>query len=347
MINPEYSLQHLADYLAAELQGDPDYVIHAIATLQSAKSRDLSFIANSKYQKYLSETKAGAVIISPAERSLFSGNALIVDDPYLAYAKVTHLFAKGFSSQTTNRAPSAVIAHSASIAESATIAAGVVIGERVVIADNACIGANTVIGDDCCVGSASVLAANVTLYSDVQLGDGCLVHSGAVLGADGFGFANDCGRWEKIAQLGGVRIGSRVEIGACTTIDRGALEDTVISDGVILDNQIQIAHNVFLGENSAIAGCTAVAGSTKIGARCTIAGACGITGHLDIAADTHITAMSLITKSITEPGVYSSGTGMLPHKKWKKNVVRFRQLDELARRIKTVEEQITEIKKGT
>lgn len=347
MINREYSLQFIADFLSAELQGDPDYVIHAVATLQCAKSKDLSFIANSKYQKYLSGTAAGAVIISPVERSVYSGNALIVDNPYLAYAKVTHLFSREMSSQTHLIDLSAVVASSASIAESVAVSAGVVIGERVVIGDNANIGANTVIGDDCVIGPETVLAANVTLYSDVQLGKNCLVHSGAVLGADGFGFANDRGVWEKIAQLGGVRIGDRVEIGACTTIDRGALENTVISDGVILDNQIQIAHNVFLGENSAIAGCTAVAGSTKIGARCTIAGACGITGHLDIAPDTHITAMSLITKSITEPGVYSSGTGMLPHKKWKKNVVRFRQLDELARRIKTVEEQITEIKKGT
>ncbi|WP_415892572.1 UDP-3-O-(3-hydroxymyristoyl)glucosamine N-acyltransferase [Neptuniibacter sp. PT8_73] len=339
----EYTLKQLADFLSAELHGDGDFKVAALATLEQAGSSDLSFIANSKYQKYLSDTQAGAVLMTPADQGLFKGNALVIDNPYLAYARVSQLFVPS-SSSLKGIAASANIAESARIAKTASIAHGVVVGEHSVVGDGVVIGPNSVVGDDCVIGAESVINANVTLYTDVHIGENCLIHSGAVLGADGFGFANEAGSWVKIAQLGGVRVGNNVEIGAGTTVDRGALEHTIISDGVILDNQIQIAHNVTIGEKSAIAGCTAIAGSTKIGAGCTIAGACGITGHLNIAAGSHITAMSLVTKSITEPGVYSSGTGMLPHKKWKKNVVRFRQLDDLARRLKSVEDKITEIK---
>jgi len=343
MSSNEYTLQQLADFLSAELHGDGNFKVAAVATLEKAGSSDLSFIANSKYQKYLSDTQAGAVLMAPADQVLYEGNALVIDNPYLAYARVSQLFVPS-SESLKGIASSAVIAKSAEIAKTASIAHGVVIGERSVVGEGVVVGPNTVVGDDCLIGAESVLKANVTLYTDVQVGKNCLIHSGAVLGADGFGFANEKGDWVKIAQLGGVRVGNNVEIGAGTTIDRGALEHTIISDGVILDNQIQIAHNVIIGEKTAIAGCTAVAGSTKIGAGCTVAGACGITGHLNIAAGTHITAMSLVTKSIAEPGVYSSGTGMLPNKQWKKNVVRFRQLDDLARRIKSVEDKITEIK---
>lgn len=341
MAEIEFTLEELARHVAAEIQGSPDVKVRAIAPLQSACKMDISFISNPRYQHFLKSTKAGAVIIAPADRSVYAGDALIVDSPYLAYAKISQLFAKkqlgeGFKRQN------AVIHPTASIDDSAKIGPGVVIGADVVIGKSVEIGANTVIGEHSIIGDYSCLKPNVTVYDDVHLGAFCLVHSGAVIGADGFGFANDQGEWVKIAQLGGVRIGDKVEVGACTTIDRGALEHTVISDGVVLDNQIQIAHNVQVGKNSAIAGCTAVAGSTKIGAHCTIAGACGITGHLSIADGTHITAMSLVTKSITEPGIFSSGTGMLPHKQWKKNVVRFRQLDDIARRLKSVEEKISE-----
>ncbi|WP_415904481.1 UDP-3-O-(3-hydroxymyristoyl)glucosamine N-acyltransferase [Neptuniibacter sp. QD48_55] len=343
MSSNEYTLKQLAEFLSADLHGDDDFKVSALATLEKARSSDLSFIANSKYQKYLSDSQAGAVLMAPADLEYFEGNALVLDNPYLAYARVSQLFATP-SDSLKGIAASANIAESAKVAKTASIAHGVVIGERSVVGDGVVIEPNAVIGADCIIGAESVVKANVTLYTDVHIGTNCLIHSGAVLGADGFGFANEKGDWVKIAQLGGVRVGNNVEVGAGTTIDRGALEHTIISDGVILDNQIQIAHNVSIGEKSAIAGCTAVAGSTKIGAGCTIAGACGITGHLSIADGSHITAMSLVTKSIVEPGVYSSGTGMLPHKQWKKNVVRFRQLDDLARRIKSVEDKITEIK---
>ncbi|WP_415899214.1 UDP-3-O-(3-hydroxymyristoyl)glucosamine N-acyltransferase [Neptuniibacter sp. QD48_11] len=343
MSSNEYTLKQLAEFLSADLHGDDDFKVSALATLEKARSSDLSFIANSKYQKYLSDSQAGAVLMAPTDLEYFEGNALVLDNPYLAYARVSQLFALPPDS-LKGIAASANIAESAKVAKTASIAHGVVIGERSIVGDGVVIEPNAVIGADCVIGAESVIKANVTLYTDVHIGTNCLIHSGAVLGADGFGFANEKGDWVKIAQLGGVRVGNNVEVGAGTTIDRGALENTIISDGVILDNQIQIAHNVSIGEKSAIAGCTAVAGSTKIGAGCTIAGACGITGHLSIADGSHITAMSLVTKSIVEPGVYSSGTGMLPHKQWKKNVVRFRQLDDLARRIKSVEDKITEIK---
>lgn len=343
MPETKYQLAELAQEVAAQIQGDPDFRVSSLATLQSASATELSFIANAQYQKYLKTTSAGAVILSPADLEFFSGNALIVDDPYLAYAKLSHKFAavQGVEAGVSDSAtvdPSAKVSHSAVIGPGVVVAAGSHIGDNVVIE------ANTVVGERCVIGQGSHLCANVTLYSDVQMGENCLIHSGAVIGADGFGFANQKGQWKKIAQLGGVRIGNRVEIGACTTIDRGALDHTFIGDGVILDNQIQIAHNVQIGENSAIAGCTAIAGSTKIGDRCTIAGACGITGHLEIASGTHITAMTLVTKSISQPGAYSSGTGMLENKQWKKSVVRFRQLDDIARRLKTLEDMVIENK---
>lgn len=338
-----FTVREIAEFLAAEFEGEGDLVIEGLATLSAAQSGQLSFIANTRYQKYLSSCNASAVIVSVQDRPYFPGTAIISDNPYLGYARVSQLFANSHSFGT-GIAPSAVIDASAQVANSAVIAAGVVIGPNTQVEENVSIGPNTVLGSDCYIGAGTRLAANVTLYDDVRLGQGCLIHSGAVIGADGFGFANERGEWVKIAQLGGVRIGNRVEVGACTTIDRGALEHTTIADGVILDNQIQIAHNVQIGKNSAIAGCTAVAGSTKIGDHCTIAGACGITGHLEIADGTHVTAMSLISKSITEPGAYSSGTGMMPHKQWKKNVVRFRQLDDLARRVKSIEDSIIGIK---
>ncbi|WP_286236825.1 UDP-3-O-(3-hydroxymyristoyl)glucosamine N-acyltransferase [Neptuniibacter halophilus] len=337
----EFTLQEIAKTLSAELHGDPQCRISGIATLMQASATQLSFIANSKYQKHLASTSAGAVLMSEELLSGFSGNALVVDDPYLAYAHVSQLFAKSVT-ETAGVDPRACVADSAVLQSDVYIAAGAVIGERVTLESGVRIGANTVVGDDCQIGKDSVLEANVTLYHGVRMGRNCLIHSGAVLGSDGFGFASDRGEWVKIAQLGGVVLGDRVEVGACTTIDRGALEDTRIGDGVILDNQIQIAHNVQVGKNTAIAGCTAVAGSTRIGDHCTIAGACGITGHLTIASGSHITAMSLVTKSISEPGAYSSGTGMMPYQQWKKNVVRFRQLDDIARRLKAVEAKISE-----
>ncbi|MCD8513108.1 MAG: UDP-3-O-(3-hydroxymyristoyl)glucosamine N-acyltransferase [Nitrincola sp.] len=281
------------------------------------------------------------MLVKPELADQVTGIALVVQDPYLAYATLSKLFDWRRPLQPRVDA-TAVIASSASVDSSAEISAHVVIGEHAHIAAGVFIGANSVIGDHCIIGADSRIESGVNIYPDVHLGDRVIVHSGTVIGADGFGFAPYQKRWVKIYQSGGVRIADDVEIGAGVTIDRGALSPTVIEKGVKLDNQIQIAHNVVIGEDTAIAGCTGIAGSSKIGKRCTIAGMVGITGHLEIADNTHITAMSLVSKSITQAGAYSSGTGLEPHQQWKRNVVRFKQLDELAKRVKLLEQAQTD-----
>ena len=332
-----YTLGALAQHLGATLQGgDPATGIVTLATLNSAGAGELSFFANPRYLQQLRQTSAEAVLVRPEQADECPVAALIVDDPYLAFARASQLF-DWRQPVVPGIHHTAVIAETAQLAPDVEIGPHVVVGDHVVIASGTCIGAGTVIGRDCHIGTGCRLEANVTLYPRVRLGVQVLIHSGAVLGSDGFGFARSSQGWEKICQLGGVVVGDRVEIGAGVTIDRGALDDTCIESGVKLDNQIQIAHNVIVGRDTAIAGCTAVAGSTRIGERCTIAGMAGITGHLEIADDTHVTAMTLVSKSITQPGAYSSGTGLEPHQQWKRNVVRFRQLDDLARRVQRLE----------
>lgn len=328
----------LASFLADLVQGQlvgMDVEVRGLATLANAGADHLSFLANSRYRHLLQKSGAGVVLVAETDQALAPNSAIVVDNPYLAYAKISQLFAPAVP--LGRIAPTAVIAPEARVAATASVAPGAVIEAGAEVGENVSIGANSVVGRGAKIGSSTIVAANVTLYPDVIVGARCLVHSGAVIGADGFGFAPDHGRWQKIAQLGRVIIGDDVEIGANTTIDRGALDDTRIENGVKLDNQIQIAHNVVIGENTAIAGCTAIAGSTRIGKQCTIAGMSGITGHLDIVDGTHITAMTLVSRSITEPGAYSSGTVMEPHKQWKRNAVRFRQLDELTKRISELE----------
>lgn len=334
-----YTLAELAGILGGEVHGDAELEIRALATLQSAGAHQLSFFANPRYLNQLRQTRAAAVLVSPQHRDDCPAAALVVADPYLAFARVSRLF-DWRRPVTPGVHPSAVIAADVELPADAQVGPLVSIAEGVRLGRGVVIGPGCAIGEGCVIGDDTRLEANVTLYPGVRLGCEVLIHSGAVLGSDGFGFARSADGWEKICQLGGVVVGDRVEIGAGVTIDRGALDDTRIESGVKLDNQIQIAHNVVIGEHSAIAGCTAVAGSTKIGRRCTIAGMSGITGHLEIADDTHVTAMSLVSKSITRPGVYSSGTGLEPHQQWKRNVVRFRQLDELARRVRKLEQAV-------
>lgn len=334
--NRHYRLQDLASFLGADLVGDPDCEISGLNTLQDATAGQLAFLANPVYQKYLASTKASAVIIHPKQADAYSGNKLIIGNPYLAYAKLTERFAPQLAQDTGVHAtasidPSAQVAADAIIGANAIIDAGAQIGAGVVI------GAGSYVGTDSVIGEGTRLYANVSVYHGVSIGKNGIFHSGSVIGADGFGFAPGEQGWVKIHQLGGVVIGDNVEVGAGTTIDRGALDDTVIGRGVILDNQVQIAHNVRLGENTAIAGCVAVAGSTHIGKNCTIGGKAGIIGHLQIADNVHVTAMSLVTKSITESGSYSSGTGIDKTEKWRKNAARFAQLDKLARRLAKLE----------
>jgi UDP-3-O-[3-hydroxymyristoyl] glucosamine N-acyltransferase len=331
-----YSLKELASVLGAEWKGNGEARISGLSTLAQAQNGQLSFLANAKYQKHLELTQASAVIITEELSHLAPCNCLIHENPYLTFARATQLF---------NNAPrdvagihrSAVISESASVSALASIGAHAVISDRAVIEDHVVIGAGCIVGEGSRVGVSSRLHANVTLYHDVKIGEHCVIHSGAVIGADGFGFAPSDQGWQKIYQLGGVTVENRVEIGAGTTIDRGALLDTHIGEGVIIDNQVQIAHNVVIGENTAIAGCTAIAGSTEIGKNCTIAGAVGIVGHLTIADNVHVTAMSLVTGSIKEAGAYSSGTPMLKTAKWRRNAVRYGQLDSLAKRVSIIE----------
>ncbi|WP_271273016.1 UDP-3-O-(3-hydroxymyristoyl)glucosamine N-acyltransferase [Aliamphritea hakodatensis] len=341
----QYSLQELAKYLDATLEGG-EADINGLATLEQADAGQLTFFHSAKprYLQQLKKCRAGAVLVSEVHKALVPTACLIVDDPYIAYARVSRLFSGADDMQVGGVAGSAVVAPTATLATDVILGPNVVVGANCKIGAGVSVGANTVLGNDCEIGAGSVIQPNVTFYSDVTVGENCRIHSGAVIGADGFGFAQDNGQWLKIYQLGGVRIGDCVEIGAGTTVDRGALDHTFIGNGVIIDNQVQIAHNVVIGDNTAIAGCTAIAGSTHIGEACTVAGACGITGHLEIAAGTHITAMSLVSKNIDSAGAYSSGTVAEPHSQWKRNVVRFRQLDEMSRKLKTLEAEFKQYK---
>ena len=330
------SLAELARHLDAELRGDGEQMISGVATLAGAGASDVSFLANNSYRSQLLDSKAGAVIVRPELADSVANAALVVVNPYLAFARTTQLF-DNRPILSSGIHPSAVVAATASIGRDVKIAANVVIGEHVILGDQCEIGAGSVIDDHCQLGVGCRLSANVSLYHDVTLGDHVRIHSGAVLGADGFGFAPNQGRWEKIAQLGGVRVGNNTEIGANTCIDRGALDDTVIGDDVILDNQIQIAHNVRIGDGCAIAACTGIAGSTRLGRNCTIAGGVGIAGHLTIGDRAHIAAAALITQSIGDGEMYGSGTSQMPLNEWKRSATRFRQLDSLAKRLQKLE----------
>ncbi|QSX41862.1 UDP-3-O-(3-hydroxymyristoyl)glucosamine N-acyltransferase [Shewanella cyperi] len=330
------TLGELATLLNAELRGDANIAINSVATLESAQSGQISFLANSKYRSQLDSTRASAVLLTAADAEQYQGMALVLRDPYVGFARVAQLL------DTTPKAaegihPSAQIDPSAMLGEGVAIGANAVIGPRVILGEKVQIGPGCVIGQDCILGSGTKLWANVTLYHDVHLGMDCLIHSGAVLGSDGFGYANERGQWVKIPQTGGVRIGNKVEIGAGTTVDRGALAHTEIHDGVILDNQVQIAHNDIIGAHSAIAGCTVLAGSVNLGKHCIVGGNSAIAGHLTIADGTMISGGTNVTSAITKPGVYSSATVAMENKVWRRNTVRFRQLDELFQRVKALE----------
>ena len=332
-------IKELADIAGAGIHGDPDVIISGIATLELAKPHELSFFTNRKYHKFLLSTKASIVILHSDDLDNCPTNAILSDDPYLAYAKIATWLTKS-DLQISQIASTALIADNVSIGENTNVGAHVVIGEGSQIGDNVRVHAGCIIGDNAKIGHGTVLYPNTSIYSNVIIGEQCIVHSGAVIGSDGFGIANDKGQWFKVPQLGTVIIGDNVEIGANTTIDRGAIEDTVIENGVKLDNLIQIAHNVRIGENTAIAGCVGIAGSSTIGRHCAIGGGSGILGHLTIADHVHITATSLVTKSIKEAGVYSSGTPLQENTQWHKNFIRFKQLDKMARRLSELEKKI-------
>ncbi|MDR9861694.1 UDP-3-O-[3-hydroxymyristoyl] glucosamine N-acyltransferase [Pseudomonas baetica] len=335
-------LGQLAEFLGATLRGDPEKQITGLATLQEAGPAQLSFLANPQYRKYLAGSQAAALLLKEADAEGFAGNALVVPDPYLAYARLSHLFDPK-PKATAGIHPTAVIAADAVVDSTASIGPFVVIEAGARIGAQVTLGAHCVIGARSEIGEGGWLAPRVTLYHDVRIGKRVVIQSGAVLGGEGFGFANEKGIWQKIAQIGGVAIGDDVEIGVNTAIDRGALADTVIGNGVKLDNQIQIAHNVQVGDHTAMAACVGISGSTKIGKHCMLAGGVGLVGHIDICDNVFLTGMTMVTHSITEPGAYSSGTAMQPAAEWRKSAARIRQLDDIARRLKQLEKRVGEV----
>ncbi len=333
---PELTLAQIAEAIGAELRGDGTCIIHNLNTLQSAGAGELAFLANKSYQPLLTTTCASAVILHPEYAQDFAGNALLMDNPYAGYARATALFNKAARPQVGIHG-SAVVAASARIDPLACIGPQVTISDDVQIGAEAVIGAGVFVGARSRVGRGTTIFANASIYHDVTIGEQVVIHSGAVIGADGFGFANDGGKWIKIHQLGGVEIGNRVEVGACTTIDRGALGNTVIEDGVILDNHVQIAHNVRIGENTAMAAYSGIAGSTVVGKNCIFAGQAGAVGHVKVGDNVHAMARCTISKSIDKPGSYSSGLLMYETAVWRKNAARFGQLDDMARRLRKLE----------
>ncbi len=325
-----FTLAELAHRFQLELVGDPLHRITNVATLSGAGSEDLSFFANASYRAQLLKTCAGAVLLRASDQAVCPVNALISRNPHADFARVATLFAPPCPVMPGVH-PTAVIELGANIHSSAQIGAQCVIAATAVISAGAIVGAQCFVGPNCHIGANSELMPRVTLVKRVRLGRCVIVHAGAVIGADGFSFAQDAGQWLKVPQLGGVIIGDGCDIGANTTIDCGALDDTVLGVQVKLDNQIQIGHNVRIGDYTAIAGCTAIAGSATIGARCLIAGGVGIAGHLEICDGTSIMAMSLVTGSITEKGTYAGAMPLMPQREWRKNAVHLRRLDRTLR----------------
>lgn len=339
-----YRLEDIAQRFGGRVLGDAEALISQIATLDSAKADQIAFLANSKYRSQLDSTKAGAVILGVADADATSIPRIVCDNPYAYFAKLS-AFLNPLPTAIAGIHPSAVVGKGASIAASVQIDAHVVIGEGAQIGANSVIMAGCNIGAGVVIGENALLYPRVVVYHDCVLGNNLIAHSGVVIGADGFGFAMEEGRWLKIPQIGRVVIGNDVEIGANTTIDRGALADTVIEDDVKLDNQIQIAHNVRIGSHTAIAGCVGIAGSATIGRYCRIGGSAGILGHLQIADYVEISSFTLVGKSIKERGSYCGIFPFSSTQTWRKNAAQLRHLDELADRTKQLEQQIEILKK--
>ena len=332
----------LAQLLGGELLGDGSLRVSRIGSLRDADRSTISFLSNPRYASQLQATGAACVIVGAAHRdaALRLPSAIVCADPYLGYAKLSQWWAcQSRPAFAAGVHPSAVIDPSAQVDPTAAIGALAVIGARASVGPGAWIGAHGFIGDDARIGARTRLAARVVVGERCAIGQDGIVHSGVVIGADGFGFAPAGGAWEKIEQLGSVRIGDRVEIGANTCIDRGALEDTVIEDGVKLDNLIQIGHNVHIGAHTAMAGCVGVAGSARIGARCTVGGGAIILGHLELVDEVHVSAATVVTRSILKPGQYSGVFPFDDNASWERNAATLRQLHSLRDRLRALEAQ--------
>ncbi len=338
---PSIRLADLAQQLDAELHGDGDIVITGVASMQSAQTGHITFMVNPKYREHLGLCQASAVVMTQDDLPFAKSAALVVKNPYLTYARMAQIL-DTTPQPAQNIAPSAVIDATAKLGNNVSIGANAVIESGVELGDNVIIGAGCFVGKNSKIGAGSRLWANVTIYHEIQIGQNCLIQSGTVVGADGFGYANDRGNWVKIPQIGRVIIGDRVEIGACTTIDRGALDDTVIGNGVIIDNQCQIAHNVVIGDNTAVAGGVIMAGSLTIGRYCMIGGASVINGHMEICDKVTVTGMGMVMRPITEPGVYSSGIPLQPNKVWRKTAALVMNIDDMSKRLKSLERKVNQ-----
>lgn len=340
----QFTLNELTQGLNVTIKGDPNYLIDGIAVITQAKPNHLTFLINPLYRKFLASTQAGAIILEEKNAIDCSNNLIICQNPHYVYAKMATYFlaAKSTDHSIDKTVATGVDSH---ISQHASIGPHCTIGDRVKIAANVVIGAGCHIGDDVEIDQDTAIDAHVTIYHRVKIGKRVHIKSGAIIGGDGFGFANEKGVWHKVPQLGGVCIGDDVDIGANTTIDRGALDDTIIEDGVKLDNLIQVGHNVRIGSNTIIAGCVAIAGSVTIGKNCMIGGASCLAGHIHLCDNAIITGMTAVTKSITVPGMYSSGiVGAVPNQEFRKNNARFHRLENLMHRVKTLELELKEMK---
>ncbi|SES71581.1 UDP-3-O-(3-hydroxymyristoyl)glucosamine N-acyltransferase [Thorsellia anophelis] len=334
-------VKDIAAEIDAIVLGDETIAISRLASLLSAKNTEITFLSNPRYRDDLVNCKAAAVILTEEDLPFCPDNLvkLVVKNPYFAYAKIARLL-DTTPKPATDISKYAVIAKSAVLGKNVSIGANAVIEDGVVLGDDVVIGAGCFIGKYTKIGARTKLWANVSVYHEVEIGEDCLFQSSAVVGSDGFGYANHQGNWIKIPQLGRVIIGNRVEIGACTTIDRGALGDTVIEDGVIIDNLCQVAHNVHIGKNTAIAGCVTLAGSLKIGSNCQIGGASVLNGHMSIADGVVVTGMGMVMRPIDKPGIYSSGIPLQTNKEWRKTAALVMNIDKMNKRIKVLEKEL-------
>lgn len=333
-----FTLAELAEQVGGDVQGNGDISLSGVSTLSSATGTQISFLTNSKYRPQLQNSQAGAVILHANDAADCPLPALVHKNPHAAFARIAQIF-DTTPGVAVGQHATAVVAKSAILGNNVALGPHCVIEDGVELGDNVVIGANAVISKNAKIGAGSVIHPNVTVYHSVRIGKRVRVHSQTVIGADGFGYANDAGTWLPIPQTGSVVIGDDSQIGASTTIDRGALDDTIIGKNVIIDNQVQIGHNCVIGDHSCICGSTGIAGSTHIGKYVIIAGHCGVNGHLTICDKVQITGFTMVTSDINEPGVYSSGQPAMTNREWRKNAVRARQLDQLFDRVKQLEKQ--------
>lgn len=333
------SLGDIAKQIGVKLIGDPSIKIDRVATFEQAEVGAICFLAEKKYRPLLKTTQASAVILRESDAEGCPIPCLISDNPKLTYALVLNLICP-VRLPVSGIHKTAVIAENCEIDATATVGPYCIIEQNVKLGPGVIIGSHSTIAENATIGEGTRLYPQVTVYSDVKIGKQCLIHSGAVIGSDGFGFANDRGRWVKVQQVGAVRVEDNVEIGANTTIDRGAVEDTIIGQGCILDNLIQVGHNVQIGQGCAIAACVVIGGSAKIGRFCLIGGASIINGHISIVDGVHLAGNAQVANDIKVPGAYASAITARDISKWKRNVARFHHLDELAHRVKALEIQL-------